>query len=193
MMKKFVLLLLSLIALQVNAQFSYSVKAGWSWLDIRNDSEYVIDHSSSFTMGVAVDYSINNYIGLQSGVNYKRISENRWPHCPPGGTVSDVYSHAAYAEIPILFTASVIPTPERWRAIWNVGMFLDVPVEQYTPSHTCDYETFYGIMAALQIEILSHYFIRGEYQWPLSSELKDDGIHSERRTNILSVSLGYRF
>ena len=52
------------------------------------------------------------------------------------------------------------------------------------------YETFYGIMAAAQLEIRSHYFIRGEYQWALKSDY--DGI-DERRTNMFSVSLVYRF
>ena len=52
------------------------------------------------------------------------------------------------------------------------------------------YEKFYGIMAAAQLKIRSHYFIRGEYQWALKSDY--DGI-DERRTNMFSVSLGYRF
>ena len=62
---------------------------------------------------------------------------------------------------------------------------MDIPIEKEGR-----YETFYGIMAAAQLEIRSHYFIRGEYQWALKSDY--DGI-DERRTNMFSVSLGYRF
>ena len=192
MNKSLLFFLFFIIGLHANAQFSYSVKTGWSCPEIRHDNEYVNDEFSNLTIGIAVDYFLNKFLGLQSGVNYKKISENKWPHCPPGGSVSDIKSHAAYAEIPVLFTASIIPAPERWRAIWNVGMFLDIPVEQYTPSYTCDYQFFYGFMAALQIEVSSHYFVRSEYQWALSSEIKDV-LHSDRRTNMLTVSLGYRF
>ena len=47
-------------------------------------------------------------------------------------------------------------------------------------------------MTALQIEILSHYFLRGEYQWGLMSDKKEEWF-KDCRTNILSISLGYRF
>lgn len=69
-MKRFILLLLSLVALQANAQFSYSVKAGWSLPSVHKDEE--VGHESSLTFGAGVDYAINGYLGLQSGVNYKR-------------------------------------------------------------------------------------------------------------------------
>ena len=123
-MKKFIVLtLLILGTLQSYAQFSYSIKAGWSWPNIHNETLPGHKVQSAFTLGAAVDYQLNAYLGLQSG--------------------------------------------------WKEGR----------------YETFYGIMAAAQLEICSHYFIRGEYQWALKSDY--DGI-DERRTNMFSVSLGYR-
>ena len=69
--------------------------------------------------------------------------------------------------------------------IWYAGPYIDIPIEKEG-----NYETFYGIMAAAQLEILSHYFVRGEYQWALKSDF--DYIE-DRRTNMLSVSFGYRF
>ena len=95
-----------------------------------------------------------------------------------------------YAEIPFLLTACAIPTPQRWRTIWNAGMFVDIPVA--SKGQGCKGKTYYGLMAALQIEVLSHYFIRGEYQWALSSDEKGEWF-KDRRTNMLSVTLGYRF
>lgn len=190
-MRRIVILLLSLLALQANAQFSYSVKAGWSWPDFH---DYMTKkEKSSFTFGGSVDYAINKYVGLQSGLNYKRISYVDFYAAGPGsGYNNDDHftSTMHYAEIPFLFTATPIPTPQRWRAIWNAGMFIDIPV--ISKGQGCKGKPYYGIMTALQIEILSHYFIRGEYQWALSADEKGKWF-KERRTNIPSVTLGYRF
>ena len=72
------------------------------------------------------------------------------------------------------------------RLIINLMLILDCNQDE---KEGC-YEKFYGIMAAAQLKIRSHYFIRGEYQWALKSDY--EGI-DERRTNMCPVSLGYRF
>ena len=190
-MKRYILILmLAMISWQANAQFSYSVKAGWSRPKILKGDNW--DEHSSFSMGVAVDYPLNDYLGIQSGINYKRMGECEDAEIIPGETREIIPRriHAAYAEIPLLFTASVIPTPKRWRAIWNVGMFANFPIEQYSPFW--NYKSFYGVMAALQIEVSSHYFLRGEYQWALSNDTNEI-FEEERRIERLSVCLGYRF
>ena len=49
-MKKFIVLtLLILGTLQSYAQFSYSIKAGWSWLDIHNETLSGHKVQSAFT------------------------------------------------------------------------------------------------------------------------------------------------
>ena len=72
-MRRFILLLLSLIALQASAQFSYSVKAGWSWSDIRHGTIY--GTKSTPTIGGNVNYALNGYFGLQSGLTYKQVKQ----------------------------------------------------------------------------------------------------------------------
>ncbi len=186
-MRRIVILLLSLLALQANAQFSYSVKAGWSWPKIHDVNEMLgYKVSSAFTLGAEVDYQLNPYLGLQSGLNYKRISEefSEWSV----GGVSELHvhkNHASFLEIPLLLSANIKPEAQKWKLIWYAGPYIDIPIEKEGR-----YETFYGIMAAVQLEILSHYFVRGEYQWALKS---DSDYSEDRRTNMLSVSLGYRF
>lgn len=182
------LLLLSLLALQANAQFSYSVKAGWSWPDIHKYATK--KEKSSLTVGAGVDYAINEYVGLQSGLNYKRISYMDFYEGKSGNSDDKFTNEIHCLEIPFLFTATSIPNPQRWRTIWNAGMFVDIPVAN--DGRNCKGKTYYGIMAAAQLEILSHYFVRGEYQWALSSDKKGEWCQ-DRRTNMLSVSLGYRF
>lgn len=177
-------MLLIMFSLQAKSQISYSVKAGWSWPNIHNDEQ--VGHKSNLTLGANVDYAINAHFGLQTGFNYKSINYAR--HYGSVESPGKIMDRAHYVEIPLLFTASTIATPERWRAIWNAGMFVDIPVddEEYKS------QTYYGLMAALQIEVLTHYFIRGEYQWALSSDKKGEW-SKDRRTNMLSVCLGYRF
>lgn len=64
-MKKFIVLtLLILGTFQSYAQFSYSIKAGWSWQDIYNETLPGHKVQSAFTLGVAVDYQLNAYLGL---------------------------------------------------------------------------------------------------------------------------------
>lgn len=189
-MKKTILLLLALVAMQAHAQFTYSVKAGWSWPDFKNN-HWTFSPSSGITFGGTIDYDINGYLGLQAGLNYKRTIEY---YTYEGGRL---YENPAFkrevfsANIPLLLTASVIQKPERWRAIWNVGPYVDLPI--VTKGRLADDEKIaFGIMAALQIEVLSHYFVRGEYQWALTSDIKEDW-DEDRRANMVSVSLGYRF
>lgn len=184
-MKKFILFLFAMVALQANAQFTYSVKAGWSLPSVLNDE--TVGHESSLTLGASVDYAINNYLGLQSGVNYKRIHYAKHYTSNIEEAGKKIMDKADYVEIPFLFTASAILSPQRWRAIWNAGMFVDMPIGSNNNS-----QTYYGLMAAVQIEVLSHYFLRGEHQWALSSDKKGEW-SKNRRTNMLSVSLGYRF
>ena len=184
-MRLFILFLLSLIALQSSAQFTYSIKAGWSLPSVHKDEE--VGHEPSLTLGTNIDYAINNYFGLQSGLNYKRIYYAKYYTSVIENAGQKIMDKAHYVEIPLLFTISAIPSPERWRAIWNAGIFADIPVGKNDKS-----QTYYGIMAALQIEILSHYFLRGEYQWALSSDKKGEW-SKDRRTNILSATIGYRF
>ena len=186
-MKKFIVLtLLILGTLQSYAQFSYSIKAGWSWPDIHNETLPGHKVQSAFTLGAAVDYQLNAYLGLQSGLNYKRVGEESSEWSVGGVSQFHVHKyHASFLEIPLLLSAKVNPEVQKWGFIWYVGPYMDIPIEKEGR-----YETFYGIMAAAQLEIRSHYFIRGEYQWALKSDY--DGI-DERRTNMFSVSLGYRF
>ena len=188
-MKKFIIFtLLILGTLQSYAQFSYSVKAGWSWPDIHKETMPGHEVNSSFTLGAAVDYQLNAYWGLQSGINYKRIEEKGISY-PSSSTISDpeeeIKYHASILEIPLLLSANIKPEAQKWKFIWYAGPYIDIPIEKEG-----SYEIFYGIMAAAQLEILSHYFVRGEYQWALKSDL--DYIE-KRRTNMLSVTLGYRF
>ena len=187
-MKKFIVFtLLILGTLQNYAQFSYSVKVGWSRPEVHKGE--MPGHkvsSSAFTLGAAVDYQLNPYLGLQSGINYKRIDEKSY-RLESGGVSypEEVKFHASFLEIPLLLSANINPEAQKWKFIWYAGPYIDIPVEKEGR-----YETFYGIMAAAQLEVLSHYFVRGEYQWAL----KSDSYYSEdRRTNMLSVSLGYRF
>ena len=187
-MKKFIILTLLLLGtFQSYAQFSYSIKVGWSWPDIHKSTMPGHEVNSSLTLGAAVDYQLNAYLGLQSGINYKRIEEKGISY--PSSTISypeeEIKYHASILEIPLLFSANIKPEAQKWKLIWYVGPYIDIPIEKEG-----NYETFYGIMAAAQLEILSHYFVRGEYQWALKSDF--DYIE-DRRTNMLSVSFGYRF
>lgn len=188
-MKKFIIFTFLLLGtFQSYAQFSYSIKAGWSWLDIHKGEMPGHEVSSTFTLGAAVDYQLNAYLGLQSGINYKRIEE-KGVSTPSASTghypEEELKFHASILEIPLLLSANIKPEAQKWKLIWYAGPYIDIPIEKEG-----SYETFYGIMAAAQLEILSHYFVRGEYQWALKSDL--DYIE-KRRTNMLSVTLGYRF
>ena len=185
-MKRFLFLTCLFVALQANAQFSYSVKAGWSWSDIR----YGDGSKSTPTIGGNVNYTLNKYFGLQSGLAYKQVKEKAEVEY---GSVGDkeYFSTGHFLEIPLLFTANVIPEPRRWKWVWHAGMFVDIPVAD-SGRFSNGSQTYYGIMAAAEIEIRSHYLIRGEYQWALRSDSKLEW-DKDRRTNILSVCLGYRF
>lgn len=183
-MKKTIFILLSMITIHANAQFSYSIKAGWSQPFFRNYSPEKVN--SSLMFGTSIHYSINNFCGLQSELNYKRICYVD-PYEGLGNFDNAFTNKAHYLDIPFLFTASTIPSPQYWRAIWNIGLFVDIPIKGYNSK-----QTNYGLMTALQIEILSHYFLRGEYQWGLMSDKKEEWF-KDCRTNILSISLGYRF
>ena len=188
-MKKFIIFTFLLLGtFQSYAQFSYSIKAGWSWLDIHKGEMPGHEVSSTFTLGAAVDYQLNAYLGLQSGINYKRIEE-KGISIPSASTVpypeEELKFHASILEIPLLLSANIKPEAQKWKFIWYAGPYIDIPIEKEG-----SYETFYGIMAAAQLEILSHYFVRGEYQWALKSDF--DYIE-DRRINMLSVTLGYRF
>lgn len=192
-MKKLLLLCTMLIAMQVHAQFSYSIKAGWSWPSTNSNA---LKEYSRPTFGVNIDYSFNGYLGLQTGINYKRICELEEPVYDLGGAIEKnekpLYKkHGSFVEIPILLSVSTVPAPQKWRAIWYAGGFIDIPIEQYSPNES--FQTFYGIMAVVSLEIKSHYFIRGEYQWALSSDLKGMRDYTNRKAKILSVCLGYRF
>mgnify|MGYP003439559396 CR=1 FL=1 len=186
-MKKFIILTLLLLGtFQSYAQFSYSIKVGWSWPDIHKSTMPGHEVNSSLTLGAAVDYQLNAYLGLQSGINYKRIDEKSY-RLESGGVSypEEVKFHASFLEIPLLLSANIKPEAQKWKFIWYAGPYIDIPVEKEGR-----YETFYGIMVAAQLEVLSHYFVRGEYQWALKS---DTDYSEDRRTNMLSVSLGYRF
>ena len=186
-MKKFIIFTLFILGtLQSYAQLSYSIKAGWSWPDIHKETLPIDKLPSAFTLGVAVDYQLNNYLGLQSGLNYKRISEEYSEWSLGHNSQLHVHKfHASILEIPLLLSANIKPEAQKWKFIWYAGPYIDIPIEKEG-----NYETFYGIMAAAQLEILSHYFVRGEYQWALKSDSKNT---DDRRTNMLSVTLGYRF
>ena len=175
-----------LFSAPIYAQFSYSIKAGWSWPYIHKETMPRHEVNSAFTLGAAVDYQFNAYWGVQSGLNYKRVSEEQ-EYWTEGGVVDILYSksHASILEIPLLLSANIKPEAQKWKFIWYAGPYIDIPIEKEG-----NYETFYGIMAAAQLEILSHYFVRGEYQWALKSDF--DYIE-DRRINMLSVTLGYRF
>lgn len=175
-----------LFSAPINAQFSYSVKAGWSWPDIHKGEMPEHKVNSAFSLGVTIDYQINAFWGLQSGLNYKRVGEE-WESWTEGGVVDIRHdkSHASILEIPLLLNTNIKPEEKKWKLICYAGPYIDIPIEKEG-----DYETFYGIMAAAQLEIRSHYFVRGEYQWALKSDLN---YMEDRRTNMLSFCLGYRF
>ena len=135
-------------------------------------------------MGVATDYTINGSLGIQTGINYKKNSYIA-SHFGGDGHDEDFTKNTHFVEVPLLLAITTIPSPQCWRTVWNAGMYVDVPIGGHENK-----QTFYGLMAGLQIEVLSHYFIRGEYQWALSSDKKGD---KNRRSNMLSVCLGYRF
>ena len=185
-MKKIFLILALLLngLIHCYAQFSYSAKIGWSWPNIHKGD--AISTKSNITIGASIDYTINEYIGLQSGVNYKQVS---WiPFILGSGKSENNFEEKShFMEIPMLFTFSIVPAPKRWRTIWNTGVYANIPIGGYKGK-----QAYYGLMAALQLEMLSHYFIRGEYQWALSSDNKKEW-DEDRRTNMLSVCLGYRF
>lgn len=183
-MRRILLLILSLVALQTYAQFSYSVKAGWSFpflCDVADEKK-----KTSPTFGVGVDYAINDYLGLQSGLNYKRICYvNTYEGMADADDLFTDKGH--FIEMPLLLTANAISSPQSWRAIWNAGMYMDIPIK-----NNYNAKVYYGILAGIQIEIRSRYFVRGEYQWALSSDKKGEW-NKKRRINMLTFSFGYKF
>lgn len=191
-MKKIILFLFALTTgcLQMNAQFSYSVKIGYSWANIRN-WEGLIKENPGCTFGVNVDYAFNSSIGLQSGLNYRYISEDEESYPNKEGIKATlVNNHASFLEVPLLVTAYLVKSSPTVHVIVGAGPYLDVPIAQKSFDDEYDFRTYYGIIATAQLELYAHYFVKGEYQWALSSDRK---YMTDRRTNILSLAIGYKF
>lgn len=196
-MKKYVLFFIVMIACysQSNAQFRYSVNIGWDWPNIHKDESCEKEYSS-FTFGANVDYILNPYLALQSGLRYRYVGEDEYPGLS-GGSYPIERNHSSFLEIPLLVTACTVKNPKQWAVAWGVGPYINMPIEKnrHTRARCEKVKTYYGLMVTAQLDVCSHYFLRGEYQWGLSSDLEVEGFGygDKRRITRFSFVLGYRF
>ncbi len=194
-MKKHVLFLIALFAicLHGNAQFSYSVNAGWDFPNTHNYDN--ISVSSGFTFGGDIYYGLNPYLNLRSGLRYHYVKEKAYPEWV-GGIYSLENEHVSSLEIPLLMNFRTQKEIKHWTAVWGAGFFGGFPFEKKRDRSRDDEKMrpYGGVIVSAQLEIRYHYILRGEYQWYLSSDLKDDSkIANERRITRFTVVAGYRF
>ncbi len=192
--RKIILLfyVVTVACVKISAQFSYSVKAGCSWPSFHNNesTERHVKERPTITFGADVEYHFSHRIGVLTGLNYRRISEKGFLALP--GISHPIFDvNASFLEIPLLGTLKLTnSTPKIMDIIVGAGPYVDIKVHQKVDRYSLDFKTYYGIMATIQLEFFSHYFIRGERQWGLAS---DRELITERRVNMISVVAGYRF
>lgn len=205
MRKTIILLISTLISFTASAQFSYSVMAGANFTNMTNSVQsshsYRFCDSPTFTVSAYVNYDINGYLGLKTGIKFlylhsledayvADLSQSMGRNANKSDYIQSKHTHGNYLQIPLLFRASTINIPKSIRAIWEVGPFGNILLEQdaLTGNWASDYKSYWGIMASCEIEILSHYIVRGEYQWGMSGTRTDNV-----KIKVLSVAIGYQF
>ncbi len=193
-MKKYILLIAALFAicLNGNAQFSFSVNAGWDFPRVHHyDNESV---SGSFTIGGDVYYGLNPYLNLRLGLRYHYVGEKGYPDLY-GGIIPLESLHLSSLEVPLLINFRTQKEIKHWTTVWGAGLFGGVPVEKSRGKRDEKIRPYGGVMVSGQLEILYHYFVRAEYQWYLSNDLKTDYNEDDkhRRVARISVVCGYRF
>lgn len=202
MKKTLLTLLLGLLAVTVYSQARFDIHGGMSMANITNSEA---DMKVGYTVGLGMDYAINDMWSFQSGLNFTSKG------CKESEEGVDVKMNPVYLDIPLLAAVKMNIT-EGNRFVINFGPYVgfglggkmtvetngaEVGTKLFKKVGNSDEAMMnrcaVGLQYGIGFELDDHYLINLTGQYGFTNMIKDSFVNENNKNLAFLLTVGYRF